>query len=87
MECASALALSTFARQATKVNVQGRATRVTGFGVAAAAFVCSLPALAALARSDIQGSLRYLLMAAHTLWFMIGGLYVLFVIIPPRFLW
>jgi hypothetical protein len=57
-----------------------------GFGVAAAAFMCSLPALAALARSDIQGSLRYLLIAVHTLWFMIGGLYVLFAI-PPWFLW
>jgi hypothetical protein len=48
-----------------------------GFGVAIAAFVCSLPALAALARSDIDAPLRYLLIAVHTLWFVIGGLILL----------
>ena len=34
-------------------------------------------ALAALRRSDIQGSRRYLLMAVHFLWFVIGGLILL----------
>jgi len=53
----------------------------TGFGIAAAAFVCSLPALAALARSEIHGPLRYLLIAVHTLWFVIGGLISLFALL------
>jgi hypothetical protein len=53
----------------------------TGFGIAVAAFVCSLPALAALARSDIRGPLRYLLIAVHTLWFVIGGLILLFALL------
>ena len=49
----------------------------TGLAVAVAAFVCSLPALALTARSDIQGPPRYLLIGIHSLWFVIGGLSLL----------
>ena len=49
----------------------------TAFGIAIAAFVFSLPALAAIARSDIHGPPRYLLIAVHTLWFTVGGLILL----------
>lgn len=59
----------------------------TGFGIAAAAFACSLPALAALARSEIHGPLRYLLIAVHTLWFVIGGLTSLFALLTFVFHW
>ena len=50
---------------------------LTGLGVGFAAFLCSAPALAALSRSDIRGLPRYMLMAVHVLWFVIGGLLVL----------
>jgi hypothetical protein len=52
-----------------------------GFGIGIMAFLCSLPALAFVARSDIQGPLRYLLIAVHTLWFVIGGLISLFALL------
>jgi|SRR5437867_2370276 len=50
---------------------------VTGLGLAVAAFLCSAPALAALSRSGIRGLPRYMLMAVHGLWFVIGGLILL----------
>ena len=49
----------------------------TAFGIALAAFLCSAPALVALSRSDIRGGPRYLLMAVHVLWFVIGALILL----------
>jgi len=50
---------------------------IGAFGVGLAAFLCSAPALAALSRSDIRGLPRYMLMAVHVLWFVIGGLILL----------
>jgi len=53
----------------------------TVFGAAVAAFLFSAPALAALSRSDIQGLLRYLLMGVHVLWFVIGGLFLMALVV------
>ena len=50
----------------------------TAFGVGLAAFLCSVPALVTLCRSDIvSGVLRFLLIAVHALWFFLGGLLLL----------
>src|SRR5688572_12311932 len=49
----------------------------TIFGAGLAAFLCSVPGLAALRRSDIRGLPRYMLMGIHALWLVIGGLILL----------
>jgi hypothetical protein len=46
----------------------------TTFGLGVAAFLCSVPALFALSRSDIQRPFRYILIVIHAFWFFIGGL-------------
>ena len=52
-----------------------------GLGVAVAAFVCSVPALVMISRSQVEGPLRYLVMAVHVLWFVIGGLFLMVILL------
>ncbi len=45
----------------------------TAFGFGVAAFLCSVPALRILYRSDVQGWTRALLVTMHLLWLVVGG--------------